>query len=588
MPRQNVRPISPLVVGLAMFALLTMAGTAALAQGKQKRSPTTTVDTSGGPRVLAKIYRQPLMRVARLQFCLSQLGRYEGRPSGRLTQATLKSLGAYRNERQLRTDLDLERDWALHAVLWRDCRELWTKAGGTLNTAGLPVRAGSANTASAASASKTETSISAAAPMAVIAAPVVPPPPPPPPAAPTAAAPAVAPPRISLPEPGMRRFCLPADLREVLARASPRRDIAECDLPCLPQPAELAAEDAKFYERRWNMTFCKSCVSYTSHLSLDEILRIEQAGNITLCPEPRRLLRAKLEPPGRIMTDTLRGVRTLFRRDVKPLEPHNNIAVLVGSSGYRDGLKPKPAAERDLVAMQALLVERMGYRAGRIIELKDASRADIDGVFGRPGNSKGLLSDRLKEQPGTAVFVYISGYGALSGEDGEAYLLPVDAGAKREAAGIALEPIYQNLTRMGASAVTVVLEVDFSADPASPMVAPNVPSSKTTILPRFAMRGLTVFSAADKDQRPLEDPEFGLSLFTRFLITGLSGAADSLPLGNGDGSVDSSEAFVYAAYRTGLAARKSFGMLQRPTISQGRPLTIGRVGATLPLGPGGR
>jgi hypothetical protein len=587
---QNLSILTMVLSALGLlFAFLLMTAGFVEAQTKRSRSGPQSVpsqEAATTPRALAKVYRRPLMRVARLQFCLLGLGRFEGRTSGRLTPATVKALGAFRDENQLGTDADVEKDWALHAVLWRGCRDIWQKAGGTLDTAGLPMRVVvSANAA-------TQNTVATA-----LAAVVAPPPPPlaivppaatqaPIPAAPTAAIPPIkaAP---SLPEPAMRRFCLPTDLRDILVRAhGVRRDIAECDLPCLPQPAELAAEDARFYERRWNMSFCKSCVPYNSQLSLDEITRIEQAGNITLCPEPRRLIRAKLEPPGRVMTETLRGVRTLFRRDVKALEPHNNIAVLIGNANYRDGLKPKPSAERDLVAMQALLVERLGYRPGRIIELRDAARADIDGVFGRPGNSKGLLSDRLKDQPGTSVFVYISALGALSGEDGDAFLLPIDANARSpDTAGIALEPIYQNLTRMGASAVTVVLEVDFAADPAAPMVAPNVPSSKTTVLPKFAMRGLTAFTAADKDQRPLDDPEFGLSLFTRHLIAGLSGAADNPPLGNGDGTVDSSEAFVYAAYRTGLSARKVFGMMQRPTISQGRPITVGRVGGPIGARP---
>jgi Caspase domain len=594
-PRKETLPMARLKLTLITafvaslpFALGIGSATTADAQTKRSRNAPAAApeNANTAPRALAKIYRRPLMRVARLQFCLLGLGRFEGRTSGRLTPATLKALAAFRNDNQLKTDADVEKDWALHAVLWRECRELWTKAGGTLDAAGLPVRA-IANRVTAAAEASAQPTVATA--FAAIASPPTPPTPPTPAPAPVPAAPAAAVPPVktasSLPEPAMRRFCLPPDLRDILVRAhGARRDISECELPCLPQPAELAAEDARFYERRWNMSFCKTCVPFSSQLSLDEIMRIEQAGNITLCPEPRRLTRTKLEAPGRVTTDTLRGVRSLFRRDVKPLDTHNNIAVLIGNANYRDGLKPKPSAERDLVAMQALLVERLGYRPGRIIELKDAARADIDGVFGRPGNSKGLLSDRLKEAlrdgPGTSVFVYISGLGSLSGEDGEAFLLPIDANARREsAAGIALEPIYQNLTRMGASAVTVVLEVDFAADPAAPMVAPNVPSSKTSILPKFAMRGLTAFTAADKDQRPLEDPEFGLGLFTRHLIAGLSGAADSPPLGNGDGSVDSSEAFVYAAYRTNLSARKAFGMLQRPTISQGRPITVGRVGA---------
>ena len=568
-----------LVVGASLL-------TTADAQTKRARTPSSAAETSvpGVPRALAKVYRRPLIRIARLQFCLAGIGRFEGRATGRLTPATVKALGQFRDANQLRGEVDVGKDWALHAVLWRECRGVWIKAGGTLDQAGLPSRAG---TVPAISAAKIITQPTVAAAFAAVAAPVpstqVPVPPAMPAPTPATTTPAVKA-AANLPEPAMRRFCLPSDLRDILVRAhGVRRDIAECELPCLPQPAELATEDARFYERRWNMSFCKSCVPYSSLLSLDEIMRIEQAGNITLCPEPRRFTRAKFDVPGRVTTETQRGIRSLFRRDVRALEPHNNIAVLIGNANYQGGLKPKPAAERDMMAMQALLVERLGYRPGRIIELKDASRADIDGIFGRAGNSKGLLSDRLKDQPGTSVFVYVSGLGILNGEDGEAFLLPVDANAKRDSTGgVALEPIYQNLTRMGASAVTVVLEVDFATDPSAPMAAPNVPSSKTSILPKFAMRGLTAFTAADKDQRPLEDPEFGLGLFTRHLITGLSGAADSPPLGNGDGSVDSSEAFVYAAYRTGLSARKTFGMLQRPTISHGRPITVGKVGGAVP------
>jgi hypothetical protein len=555
-----------------------------VAQSSKSKPKAQSSERSSPVRAIGKVYRRPLMRPARLQFCLMGLGRFEGPVNGRLSSATVKALREYRNDNLLRSDADADKDGALHAMLWRECRGLWSNAGGTLDAVGLPQRAvtmaRSADTAGkpagkpAAVASLTAP---APAPQAPAPAPVIPPPAP---AAPILTP--VLPKAQSLPEPAMKRFCLPSDLRDILVRAhGPRRDIAECDLPCLPQPAELSNEEARFYERRWNLSFCKSCVTVAAPMGLEDIMRIEQAGNITLCPEPRRMLRAKPQASARVMTETMRGVRSVFRRDVRPVDPHNNIAVLIGNATYRDGLPHKPSAERDMMAMNALLVERLGYRSGRIIELKDATRAEIDGVFGRAGNSKGLLSDRLKDAPGTSVFVYVSALGALSGEDGEAYILPVDYGAKREIAnGVALEALYQNLTRMGAGAVTVVLEMDFSADPTSPMVAPNAPTSKTSVLPRLAMRGLTAFTAADRDQRPLEDAEFGIGLFTRYLISGLSGAADSLPLGNGDGLVDSSEAFVYAAYRTGLASRKSFGMLQRPTISQGRPLAIGKVGAT--------
>jgi uncharacterized caspase-like protein len=85
-------------------------------------------------------------------------------------------------------------------------------------------------------------------------------------------------------------------------------------------------------------------------------------------------------------------------------------------------------------------------------------------------------------------------------------------------------------------------------------------------------------SATDRDQQSLEDPETGLSLFTRFLLQGLSGHADAGPIGDGDGIVDSAEAFVYAASRTTTAAAKLFGVLQRPSLSQAKAIPLAKLG----------
>ena len=56
-------------------------------------------------------------------------------------------------------------------------------------------------------------------------------------------------------------------------------------------------------------------------------------------------------------------------------------------------------------------------------------------------------------------------------------------------------------------------------------------------------------------------------MFTRYLIEGLSGGADRVPLGNGNGAVDSAEIFAYSAVMVELAARKSFGLMQNPVYS---------------------
>jgi hypothetical protein len=101
------------------------------------------------------------------------------------------------------------------------------------------------------------------------------------------------------------------------------------------------------------------------------------------------------------------------------------------------------------------------------------------------------------------------------------------------------------------------------------------------VLPPPAIRGLTVLTAGDRDQRLLEDPELGLSLFTRHLIAAMSGQADLAPIGNGDGTVDTAEAFVHAAERTSYVARKVYGVLQRPTMTQGRPNALARLGTLI-------
>ncbi len=547
------------VIAITAFIVVSLAvPSPTLAQPGAKGRIAVTAKASA----MSKVYKRPLMRPGRLQFCLKARGLYEGKLNGRLTAGTLRSLRRLRNDAKLNAD-DVAQDWALHAVLWRQCRSAWTTAGGELDRFGLA------------------TNVPAVAVPASVAKSVAEPLPPAPAPSPPAdtARPATAP-AVSL---DVQATCLPPELRDILGRAAGGRpDVARCELPCLSQPVELDREDAAAYERRLGFTFCKSCVRYSGGLGLDDISRIEKAGNLILCPDPRRLMKWKSNTAGAVMGDVLRGTRSLFRRDVRPSETHNAIAVVIGVSNYANGLPPRPIADRDSASVQALLVERLGFRGNRVIELKNPTRSELDGVFGRSGNPKGLLADRLKDAAGSPVFVYVSSLGAISGEDGGAYLLPVDAMSRREmSSGYAVETLYQNLARMGAGPVTVVLEVDFGGNAAIPVVSPNAPETRVSVLPKLAMRGMIVFTASERDQRPLDDVETGLSLFTRHLVAGLSGHADSAPFGNDDGAVDSAEAFVYAAQRTSFAARKLFGVLQRPMISQGRMLPVSRLGGTI-------
>jgi len=45
-------------------------------------------------------------------------------------------------------------------------------------------------------------------------------------------------------------------------------------------------------------------------------------------------------------------------------------------------------------------------------------------------------------------------------------------------------------------------------------------------MPVNPVPGLAVFKASDRDQKTIKDPEYGIGLFTRYLIEGLAGRAD--------------------------------------------------------------
>lgn len=544
------------VIALVRLPMLVVAGICATLAVAPEAAARTRAAEITSPTTWSRVHRRPLMRSGRIQYCLKQIGRYEGRINGRMTPMTVRALRRLRDDFELKGD-DVAEEWTLHVVLWRQCRDAWVRDGGRLDRFGIP------EVAATASATK---------PQAQAARNQVP-----------SSAAAGEPPPVVVRPSSPSGFCLPAELRELLLRSQGgQSDIGVCDRACLPMPSDLDRGDAQAYERRFGFGWCRSCVAYDGDLSLDDIARIEKAGNLTLCPDPRRLLRPRpaVEPPAAaLMIDSLRGTRALFRRDIRAGDAHAGVAVVISVSAVGGGPQ-RLRAERDAAGIQALLVERLGFRANRVIQLKDPSRSTMEDVFGGSNSIRGLLSDRLKDAAESPILVYFAGPGAIDDDNGEAYLvLAGGTPGRARTTGYQLATLYQNLTRIGTGPVTVVLEADFASNPDLPIVSPNGPAAGVGVLPRVPQKNLTVITATDRDQRPLADRDTGLSLFTRYLIEGLSGFADMAPIGNGDGGVDSIEAFVYAANRTGIAARKLSGVLQRPQISQSKAVSIGRLGA---------
>ncbi|MGI9388011.1 MAG: hypothetical protein ACR2OX_11325, partial [Methyloligellaceae bacterium] len=159
------------------------------------------------------------------------------------------------------------------------------------------------------------------------------------------------------------------------------------------------------------------------------------------------------------------------------------------------------------------------------------------------------------------------------------YILPVNAKLERlTETAYPLPLLYKNLASVDSRSIMLLLEASFAANLSDP-TDPNLPENEVRVLPPSPVPGLAVFTAADRDQKPLDDPEFGIGLFTRFMIEGLAGRADTAPIGNADRRVDTVELFVYAANQVRQAARKSLGMEQKPQIMNPENVVVGRLAA---------
>jgi hypothetical protein len=361
--------------------------------------------------------------------------------------------------------------------------------------------------------------------------------------------------------------CLPEDLIAVLRRAhGPGISVQQCEKACLPPPNGLPQSYLDELQSKFGIAWCRSCVSFSGHLALDEVKRIERAGNIELCATPSRQLPRRGVPVGEPVKSYTK-VRELYRALPPALEASDTVAVIIGNRDYPK-LPPSETSQNDAGAMYAFLTEHMGVRPDNIIDVRNGSKADLERLFGAAPGVEGDLSRLVHSNPGARVLVYYSGHGATNNAETETYLMPVDAEPYREElSGYKLSTLYANLAKLDAKSVLVLLETEFGEDHGSYVLPPNLPETSNQALPRAPLPNLSVMVASDRGQRTLMDSTYDIGLFTRYLIEGLAGKADLRPIGNGDGSLDSAEIYAYTAAMVELAARKTFGLLQNPVYS---------------------
>ncbi len=253
-------------------------------------------------------------------------------------------------------------------------------------------------------------------------------------------------------------------------------------------------------------------------------------------------------------------------------EDPDDIMVIIGNANYSRQSKDIPdvtPAYSDAESMKKYAIQALGIREGNIIDLRDATSAQITSVFGSKTNYKGQLFDWVKPNK-SKVFVYYVGHGAPSSTDGVAYLVPVDADAARiELNGYPLSTLYNNLSQLSAQNVTVLVEACFSGNSQEGSVISNASPVYLKAQDTKIPNNITVITAGSPNQVASWEDDKINSLFTKYYLRGQSGEADQAPYGNQDGRVELAEIERYLEDTMTYFARRYYGRSQNVQIRVG-------------------
>ncbi len=361
--------------------------------------------------------------------------------------------------------------------------------------------------------------------------------------------------------------CMDSDLVALLTETYGKRPgVSACVAGCLPRPTGTlkSVADLDRLARENGVAWCPdSCIQVTGWMPPAEVLRIQQQTGRVFCPtEGQNYCRAP-DMAGVPVSKTIEKVLAFVKDDAAPAPaPTGSVAVILGFGSYGGKLPANDHALRDADAVEALMTRKLGYAPDAVVFANDATKADILKMIAPGGTIAG-------KTPTQSLFLYVSGHGLSDPATGKAYLLPSDADPARLAeTALPLQDLYDALGKLGAPSLTVAIEAAFPTSVQDLIDPPNLPDAEVGVLPEKPIPGLSVFTAADRDQQTLVDPELGTGLFTRWLLEGLAGAADLDPTGNNDRRIESVELYVFTAHHVRVTARKSFGLEQKPLISE--------------------
>ncbi len=245
------------------------------------------------------------------------------------------------------------------------------------------------------------------------------------------------------------------------------------------------------------------------------------------------------------------------------------IAVVIGNQTYENkDIPPVNFAINDAYAIKKYLIDTLGYKDGNIIQNTNASKTDLEMIFGTERNHKGMLYNYIK--PGKSdVFIYYSGHGSPDPNTNKAYLVPTDCNpTMMDLTAYPLDILYGNLPKIEAKRVTVVIDACFSGGTnTGKWLVPNAsPALLKVKNPVTTQNNLTILTSAENNQVSSWYPEKQHSLFTYFFLKAITGEADI----NQNKQITFQEIYNFVADRAEgvpyYAKRLHGGRMQTPTM----------------------
>lgn len=151
----------------------------------------------------------------------------------------------------------------------------------------------------------------------------------------------------------------------------------------------------------------------------------------------------------------------------------NAVAIVIGN---RDYIKSKKVdyAVNDAQAIKEYLTNVLGFKEGNIFYISNASKSDFELYFGNEKSYKGKLYNSVKEDI-SDIFIYYSGHGAPGLKDHKGYFVPVEADPQYlELTGYSADIFYQNLSKIPARSLTVILDACFSGATVYEKISPII------------------------------------------------------------------------------------------------------------------